>query len=165
MKKVLDLCFRALALVTAARVKVTGWSMYPTLAPGEYVLFVGLAYWRGKPARGDVVLTVLPHGDNRRVIKRVVAVPGDILQAVKDRLLVNGVPLEAQVPGTEEGPDPGLGQDDQWVLNADEYFLLGDARDLSTDSRSFGPVSRKAILARAWLVYWPTSRWRSVHPS
>ena len=67
---------RALAALTAIRVVVDGWSMYPTLSPGEYVLFDRLAYRREAPRRGDVALARGVLGDGRSIIKRVVGAPG-----------------------------------------------------------------------------------------
>jgi signal peptidase I len=144
-----------LAFLLARRVRVGGWSMYPTLAPGEYVLFDRLAYRLGMPRRGEVVLAAHPQRLQERIIKRVAALPGDRVSLREGGCLVNGQPIggarwQAAAPGTECG------------LADDQYLLLGDALDLSTDSRHFGPVPRRQILARAWLVYWPLGRMRSV---
>lgn len=137
--------------VTSLRVTVTGWSMYPTLVAGEYVLFDRLAYIRHSPKRGDLVLARGLLGERKAVIKRVVGVPGDIVKLDRGVLTVNDVPLEEASSAEGQG---------EWSLKQDECFLLGDAVDMSTDSRSFGPVLQRAIKARAWLVCWPLSRWR-----
>ena len=158
MRGILRLLYRAVVFATAARVVVTGWSMYPTLVSGEYVLFNRLAYLRRSPKRGDVVLVRGLLEGNKAVIKRVVGVPGDTVQLKQGVVTVNGVPLEEDSsPGDAESSEHGL-----WILEQDEWFLLGDAMDMSTDSRSYGPVPRRAIRARVWLVYWPLSRWRSL---
>ena len=147
---------RALAFVTAIRVVVDGWSMYPTLSPGEYVLFDRLAYRREAPRRGDLALARGVLGDRRSIIKRVVGTPGDTVLLSDGALTVNGAPeADAAFPD-----DSSPGQNRQWALGPDDYFLLGDAPAFSTDSRTFGPVSRSAIVGRAWLVYYPVSRWR-----
>ena len=147
---------RALAFLTAGRVVVDGWSMYPTLSPGEYALFDRLPYRRSAPKRGDVVLARGILGDGRSIIKRVVGTPGDTVRLSDGALTVNGLPPESQAL-----PDTGApALDGEWALGPDEFFLLGDAPAFSTDSRSFGPVPRSAIVARAWLVYRPVSRWR-----
>ena len=147
---------RALALVTAIRVVVDGWSMYPTLAPGEYVLFDRLPYRREAPGRGDVALARGILGNGRSIIKRVAGVPGDEVLLEWGAITINGVPPEG-APASEALNSHESGE---WRLGADEYFLLGDAPEYSTDSRAFGPVPRSAIVARAWLVYRPVSRWR-----
>ena len=158
MRGMLRLLYRVVVFATSARVVVTGWSMYPTLVSGEYVLFNRLAYVRHSPKRGDVVLVRGPLEGKKAIIKRVVGVPGDTLQLSQGVVTVNDVPLEEiSSPGEMDSEEKGV-----WNLKQDEWFLLGDATDMSTDSRSYGPVLRKAVKARAWLVYWPLSRWRSL---
>ena len=146
-----------LAFVTARRVIVRGWSMYPTLAPAERVLFDRLAYRLGPPRRGDVVLASHPARPRLSMVKRVAALPGDAVAIDGDRCWVNGVPFgEESVPETASAPPSSR------TLGNDEYLLLGDAPDLSTDARQLGPVGREEIQARAWLVYWPLQRVRLV---
>ena len=147
---------RALAFVTAVRVVVDGWSMYPTLSPGEYVLFDRLPYRWETPKRGDVALARGVLGDGRSIIKRVVGTPGDTVLLSDGALTVNGVRPEREV--FLDVSDPVRNR--EWALGSDEYFLLGDAPEFSTDSRSFGPVPGSAIVGRAWLVYYPVSKWR-----
>ncbi|MFQ5880576.1 MAG: signal peptidase I [Dehalococcoidia bacterium] len=152
----LSVLYTTLAFLLARRVVVRGWSMYPTLAPGEYVLFDRLAFHRRSPQLGDVVLAAHPGQKRTRLIKRVVALPGQRVVTRNGRLWVSGQPyegMEAEVTGAEG----------EWTLGEDEYFLLGDAPAVSTDARHFGPVRRRQILARAWLVYWPPGRMRAVH--
>ena len=124
--------YQALAFLLARRAAVRGPSMFPALAPGEYVLFDRLAYRRGAPRRGDVVLASHPQRPGTRIIKRIAGAPGETVTA-----------------GGRT-----------WTLAEDEWLLLGDAPDESTDSRDFGPVGRGAIHARAWLVYWPPGKVR-----
>ena len=124
--------YQALAFLTARRAAVRGPSMYPTLAPGEYVLFDRLAYRGNAPRRGDVVLASHPQRPATRIIKRIAGAPGE----------------QVTVGGRT------------WTLAEDEWLLLGDAPDFSTDGRDFGPVGLQSIHARAWFVYWPPNRVR-----
>ena len=156
MLVITGLGYRALAFVTAIRVVVDGWSMYPTLAPGEYVLFDRLPYRREAPKRGDVALARGVLGDGQAIIKRVVGVPGDTVLLSRGVLTVNGIPVDDSASLGDVDPS----ESGEWNLGDDEFFLLGDAWEFSTDSRSFGPVPRSAIVGRAWLVYRPVSRWR-----
>src|SRR3990172_7594884 len=114
------------AFLTGRRVAVRGWSMYPSLAPGERVLFDRLAYVSARPRRGDIVLAVHPGRPHIRMIKRVAAVPGDTVATDGVRCWVNGEPADRR-------PSPaGNGVPEGRVLGRGEYFLLGDALDSST---------------------------------
>ncbi len=126
--------YHALAFLLARRALVRGQSMYPTLAPGEYVLFDRLAYRREPPRRGDVVLATDPREPRRRIIKRIAGGPGETVTAGGST----------------------------WTLADGEWLLLGDAPDFSTDGRDFGPVGQESIQARAWFVYWPPGKARRV---
>jgi signal peptidase I len=94
-----------------------------------------------------------------KLVKRVAAVPGDRLTTQGDDWRVEEGAGQAASP-PEGAAAPGA---QVWTLTDDEYFLLGDAPDLSTDARHFGTVSARDILGRAWLVYWPAGRLRKVH--
>lgn len=153
----LPLVYPLVALVLARRVVVRGWSMYPTLAPGEYVLFDSLAYRLEPPRRGDIVLALHPARPKKRIVKRLAAVPGDSVAVSGGLCWVNGVPCGAAVASTDSAA-----LEDARTLGDDEYLLLGDAPDASTDARQFGPVSRERLWGRAWLVYWPLRRFRAL---
>jgi signal peptidase I len=154
----LPFVYPLVAFLRARRVVINGWSMYPTLAPGERVLFDTLAYRLERPQRGDVVLARHPTRSPLKLVKRVAAVPGD-------RATVEGDDWHV-----EEAPDPDVSRSEEsggvlrqvWILGEDDYFLVGDAPDLSTDARHFGPTSGRDILGRAWLVYWPARRMRVI---
>lgn len=156
-----------LAFLLARRIVVRGRSMQPTLVPGEYVLFDRLAYRRASPRRGDVVLAshpAKPRPDGRpsgrtRIVKRVAALPGDRVTIDGERCWVNGTPWGETGDAGEAEPSASART---WTLRDDEWLLLGDAPHASTDSRDFGPVSRDAVQARAWLVYWPPDRMRLI---
>jgi len=143
-----------LAFLTARRAVVRGWSMHPTLAPGERVLFDRLAYRLGAPARGDVVLAAYPARPHLALVKRVAAVPGDAVAIDGERCWVNGVAVTGEP--SQAGPPEAR------TLGDDEYLLLGDAPAFSTDSRELGPAGREQIQARGWMVYWPVRRMRSL---
>lgn len=151
----LPLVYPLVALVLARRVVVRGWSMYPTLAPDEYVLFDSLAYRLEPPRRGDVVLAWHPAESRRRIVKRLAAVPGDRVAMSEGLCWVNGVPC-----GVAASSADSTAPQEARTLGDDEYLILGDAPDASTDARQFGPVSREQLMGRAWLVYWPLRRFR-----
>jgi signal peptidase I len=111
--------------------------MTPTLLPGERLLFDRLAYVRRRPKAGDIVLVAHPLRPELLLVKRLVGVPGDV---------VEGRPLGGNLFGKN-------------VSRGGEYWVLGDNESESTDSREFGAVRRRDLLGRAWLRYWPTERW------
>jgi len=154
----LPLLYPLIAFLFARRVVVQGWSMYPTLAPGERVLFDTLAYRAEHPRRGDVVLAKHPTRPSMKLLKRVAAVPGDRVTAQGDDWRVEEASGQGVLP-SEGATAPGA---QVWTMSEDEYFLLGDAPGLSTDARHFGAVRGRDIQARAWLVYWPPRRLRKV---
>jgi signal peptidase I len=106
---------------------------------------------------GDVVLARHPRRRSLKLVKRVAAVPGDRITVQGDEWRVEEG-ANPDVPFAAEGAAAGQ----VWALGEDEYFLVGEAPDLSTDARHFGPISRRDILGRAWVVYWPLSRRRVV---
>lgn len=138
------------AFLRARRVVVRGWSMAPTLLPGDFLLVDTLAYHSHAPQRGDVVLARDPYAPHRLLVKRVVALPGETVSEDADGL----------VHVSEQGPPPTPTGRPLLRLGEGEYFLVGDVEALSRDSRSFGPVRREGILGRAWLIYWPPGRWK-----
>ncbi|MCS7206777.1 MAG: signal peptidase I [Dehalococcoidia bacterium] len=141
---------RLLAFLRARRVVVRGWSMAPTLLPGDYLLVDTSAYRSAPPQRGDIVVVRDPHHPHRLLVKRVVALPGEKVEEAGEGVLR---PAEDGNGGAAPGPR-------SWTLGEGEYFLRGDGEPFSRDSRVFGPVRREAILGRAWLVYWPLHRWQ-----
>ncbi len=147
---------RLLAFILGKRVVVQGWSMHPTLAPEERVLFDRLAYRRKTPRRGDIVLVRHPQRPEMLLIKRIAGVQGDTVAPSEAGWQINSSLLADSSAETD-----ALNQAER-ALATDEYFLLGDQPDHSTDSRHFGPVHRGHILGRARLVYWPPGRFREI---
>ncbi len=135
-------------------VRVEGTSMMPELRDQER-LFINKFEYHFEPIhRGDVVVFHYPLNPVKSYIKRVIAVPGDDVSVQDGQVYVNGRELrEPYVPrryrDNRSYPDT--------VLKADQYFVLGDHRLISSDSRDFGPVSRNLIYGKASFVYWPTN--------
>ena len=127
--------------------------MEPGLRPGEFVLVRHLRA-DTSPAHGSLVVFKSPCSDGRHYLKRVIGRPGDLLRAEEGLLIRNGERLEEPYLGGLPSI-PGL--DDRWELRleADRYFVLGDSRFHSTDSRHFGPIHRDAIWGQAFARVWP----------
>ena len=146
-----------LALLSSRLYSVRGDSMLPAFRPGEILLVSGSAYSDSAPARRDVVVVGDPRGTDRRYLKRVVGMPGEEITLSEGLLYIDGEHLvEPYLAGLPASP--GLGEC-VWRLGDGRYFVLGDRRTRSTDSREFGAVSLDLIHGKAWLRCWPASRW------
>jgi signal peptidase I len=136
-------------------VKVEGTSMMPSLDDQERI-FINKFVYRIEPIqRGDIVVFRYPRDPAKSFIKRVIGVAGDHVRIVDGRVLLNGKMLvEDYVPGAyEDGRSyPEI------VVPPDEYFVLGDHRSLSNDSRDFGPVDVSYIYGKAVFGYWPVEK-------
>lgn len=141
-------------------VRVEGTSMMPELQDQER-LFINKIEYRFEPIhRGDVIVFHYPRDTRKSYIKRVIAVPGDDLRIDRGQVYVNGKALaEPYVP--ERFRDDRSYPD--MVLAKNQYFVMGDHRLISSDSRDFGPVKRSLIYGKAAFVYWPTDDMGVVH--
>jgi signal peptidase I len=146
-----------LVLNTATgRFQVRGSSMEPTLQDGQYLVIGKVVYWVHPPERGDIIVFQPPANPSEDYIKRVVGLPGEQLEIQNGEIWVNGVPLEEPYianPGAYSGT---------WTLEDDDYFVLGDNRNNSSDSHSWGVLPRENIIGKAWLCYWPPEEWSTV---
>jgi signal peptidase I len=133
-------------------VRVEGTSMLPMLEDQDRLFINKFAYRFGSIERGDVVVFLYPNDQTKSYIKRVIALPGDDLRIDHGTVWVNGKALdEAYVPVKY--------QDDrsqpEMTVPQGSYFVMGDHRSISSDSRDFGPVPRPLIYGKAAFVYWP----------
>lgn len=140
------------------RTVVMGHSMEPTLQDSDNLITDKITYRFRDPKRFDII--VFPFKDNRAtlLIKRIVGMPGETVQVIDGNVYVNGYVLEDNY-GNAVMTDPGLAADPV-VLKEDEYFVLGDNRNNSTDSRfeSVGNIHRSEIIGQAWLRVWPLNK-------
>jgi signal peptidase I len=141
-------------------VKVEGTSMMPGLINQERI-FINKFVYRFYPVeRGDTVVFQFPLDTSKSYIKRVIGMPGDTVTVDRGAVIVNGRTLnEPYVP--EEMRD--LHSAKTVTLASDEYYVMGDHRNSSNDSRSWGPVERKFIYGKAVFVYWPLDRLGLLH--
>lgn len=134
-----------------ARVRVENISMKPTLIPGEFILVNKLAYRLGDFNRGDVIVFHYPPNPQEDYIKRVIGIPGDEVQIGNQQVLVNGYALDEPYISAEpmyEGT---------WKVPPGFLFVLGDNRNQSSDSHSWGFVPVENVVGKALVVYWPFS--------
>ncbi len=140
----------------AHHTSVEGSSMETTLANGDQLIVENLTYYFHDPERFDVI--VFPHGENVNYIKRIIGLPGETVQIRNGDVYINGEMLDENY-GRESIEDAGLASQ-EIVLGEEEYFVLGDNRNASVDSRKeeVGTVSRSEIKGRAWFRFYPMDR-------
>src|SRR5580698_3870333 len=133
-------------------VRVEGTSMLPVLEDQDRLFINKLAYRVGEIHRGDVVVFLYPHDHEKSYIKRVIALPGDDLRIDHGKVFVNGRRLAERYVPTRFADDRSQ---PEMTVPEQEYFVMGDHRSISSDSRDFGPVDRGLICGKAAFVYWP----------
>ena len=158
LKEVLQVVVPAILLALAIHIflaqatVVYGQSMQPNLQPSERLVIEKVSYYFSAPQRGDIVVLDRPQMSDL-LIKRVVGLPGESVEIRRGRVLIDGKAIDqsfVQLPdGSTYGPI---------TLGAGDYFVMGDNRNNSNDSRVFGPVHRNEITGKAWLRYWPLNR-------
>lgn len=135
------------------RFRIEGSSMEPSMHPNQYVLVDKISYMLGDPRRGDVVVFNYPLATERDFIKRVIGLPGETVTVEGGVVLIDGQPLEE--PYISAPPM----YSNSWTLGPGEYFVLGDNRNSSSDSHSWGPLNKQYLIGRAIFVYWPPTLW------
>jgi signal peptidase I len=139
----------------SARIRVESISMRPTLFAGDFIIVNKLAYKIGQPNRGDIIIFHYPPDPNREpYIKRVIGLPGETVQVSGGSVFVNNVRLDEpyiSAPPSYEG---------QWRVPEDSLFVLGDNRNSSSDSHSWGMVPLINVIGKAEIVYWPPTDWQ-----
>lgn len=138
--------------------RVEGFSMEPNFHDGQFLLVNKIEYMLHAPQRGDVIVFRYPLQPTRDFIKRIIGVPGDQVDIKNSHIFVNGEPLR-------EGYRLNLGSYNYGpvTMGAEEYFVLGDNRNNSSDSHSWGMLPVKNIIGKAWFSYWPP-QWIGVIP-
>lgn len=129
-------------------------SMFPELQPGDRVLVNKLVYRIQPPKRGNIVVFKFPLDEKKNYIKRIIALPGETIEGKQGKILINGQEiaenyLSKEIITGDFGPVK---------LGTEEYFVLGDNRNDSEDSRYWGPLSAEKIRGKAMLIYWPIKR-------
>lgn len=133
-------------------VRVEGTSMQPQLRDQDR-LFIDKFFFRfEKITRGDVVVFHYPRDPEKSYIKRVIALPGDTVRISEGRVFINGFPIQEPYVPLRFQDTRSMAQ---MTVPADEYFVMGDHRSISSDSRDFGPVDRDLIYGKAEFIYWP----------
>ncbi len=134
--------------------RVVGHSMDPTLADGEFVAVNKLVYRLKDPQRGDIVVLREQGSGNRRLIKRIIGLPGERIEIKHGQVYINGHHLvEPYIQ------NPGRSNYAPTEIPEEHYFVMGDNRTNSSDSRSWGMLPRSHLIGKAMLTYWPPEMW------
>jgi signal peptidase I len=141
-------------------VRVEGTSMLPRLEDRDRLFINKFVYHFEAIEHGDVVVFRYPRDPEKSYIKRVIALPGDRLRIEHGRVILNGKPLHEPYVPLEYRDNRSMAE---IAIPADSYFMMGDHRSISSDSRDFGPVDRDLIYGKAVFVYWPARDLGVVH--
>lgn len=156
LRELLETVVIAVALALLIRIfvvesfQVQGTSMEPTLQHRDRLIVYKLGYRWASPERGDIIVFHYPLDPTRDFVKRVIAVPGDSIRIEQGRVFVNNVALDephVKAPSNDSMPER--------TVPPGAYFVMGDHRNNSEDSRKFGFVREELIVGKAILVYWP----------
>jgi len=145
----------------AVRSIVDGNSMYPLLNDGDNLIVEKVSYYFHEPERFDVIVFELKNEPGTHYIKRIIGLPGERVRVADGIVYINGEPLTEDVYGREP-MEKSYRAAEEITLGEDEYFVLGDNRNHSQDSRTVyvGNVERKQFVGRAWLRFWPFSAFK-----
>lgn len=142
--------------------QVNGQSMVPNFQSGEYVLSDKISYKFRDPERGEVIVfhappaAHCPEGTGCDFIKRVMGLPGETIEVKDNHIWVNGTPYnEPYLPSDFDILPGDATRGKSITLGPNEFFVSGDNREYSSDSRSWGPITKDEIVGRAVLRYWP----------
>ena len=173
---ILSLALFLVLHTTAQPFQVEGASMQPTLEEGEYIIVNKLSYLRLEPQRiaslipfvsiesggpaypfnvpkaGDVIIFKFPKDESREFVKRIVGEPGDVVEIKRGEVFVGGVPIQDDLARLDRRSMTPK------TVPEDAYFVLGDNRGNSNDSRDWGPVPAENIVGKAWVGFWPIGR-------
>jgi signal peptidase I len=157
--------FLVIYIFIARPFQVNGDSMYPNFQNGEYVLTNLLGLRLNNPRLGDVVVFVAPIDAEKDFIKRVIGTPGDAVMVKNGDVYLNGTHLgeSAYLKPTVKTYGGSFLKDGETItVPAGEYFVMGDNRTYSSDSREWGFVKRTALIGESLFVYWPPQSMRKI---
>ena len=145
------------------RTEVSGSSMETTLSDKDQLIVDKMTYRFRDPKRYDIVVFPYQHQDNTYYIKRIIGLPGETVQILSGMVYIDGMRLDEHY-GNEIMENPGIAEE-PLTLGEDEYFVLGDNRNNSSDSRAsdVGLIHRKDLIGRAWIRVWPLSQIGVIH--
>lgn len=137
--------------------RVVGHSMVPTLEDSQFLVVNKLDYRLREPRRGDIVVFFDPRNADRKLIKRIIGLPGELVETRGGQVFVDGEPLNEPYIQNRAGYSKPPAQ-----VPEGNYYVLGDNRANSSDSHNWGTLPEAKIVGRAWFSYWPPDMWGTV---
>ena len=134
--------------------RIEGFSMEPNFHDGQYLLVSKVDYLIHAPERGDVVVFLAPTAKDRDFIKRIIGLPGETVEVREGRVFINNKELLQTY-----NVNPASYNFGPVVVGEDQLFVLGDNRNNSSDSHSWGMLPRSDLIGKAWISYWPPQQW------
>ena len=152
--------FIVIYLFIAAPNQVKGESMMPTFQNGNYIFTSKVTYKMRTPVRGDVVVFHSPGNAEIEYIKRIIGLPGDVVMLQNQEVYVNGKKLNEPYISAKTLPLPGGYAEENVPMNIPQgyYFVMGDNRPHSSDSRDFGPITYESIVGQVFYRYFPADK-------
>jgi signal peptidase I len=144
-------------------VHVEGLSMFATLDDNDYLIANKIDYRLHAPERGDIVILRPPTTNSTDFIKRIIALPGERLLIRDGTIYINGHLLHEPYLPEEWTTNNTWNNGAEETMPPNEYFVMGDNRNRSQDSRSFGPISRDRIDGKAWFRIWPLDNFGNIY--
>lgn len=164
LRETVEIVVVALVLAVVIKTFIVGnyWipseSMLPTIEVNDKVVVTNFSYWFDGPKRGDVVVFQYPLDPKKDYIKRCIGEPGEVIEFKDSKLYVNGEQIaEPYLPEGLEFDDFG-----PVMVPEGSYFMCGDNRNHSADSRAWGFVEKQYIIGKAQFIYWPFARWSTL---
>lgn len=141
--------------------QVRGISMHPTFIDRELIFTEKISYYNRNPKRGEIVVFKSPRFIYQDYIKRVIGLPGDKLMLQNGKVYLNDKQLDESSYLSENvytGAESFLKEDVAFTVGPNSYFVMGDNRQFSSDSREFGPITKEEIIGRVVFRYWPLNK-------
>ena len=147
--------------------QVKGASMEPNFHDGEYILTNKFEYRFSRPRRGDVIVFKSPQNPDIDYIKRIIGLPGDRVKLLNNHYFINSIQLDESYlsPTLYTYQGSFLREGDEISVPENHYFVSGDNRPRSSDSREWGTIDRSAIIGKSQLRYWPFNRFGLIPPA
>jgi signal peptidase I len=144
---------------------VSGQSMEPSFYTGDYLIVDEISYRLSSPQRGEVIVFRYPNNPSQRFIKRIIGLPGETIEFKESQIIIrprNGKPWVLDESDYLPASTKTFSKTPSFTLSDGEYFVLGDNRSESSDSRRWGPLPKENIIGRTFLCLWPITAFAKV---